>query len=310
MPGAPKFDDARPQPALGGGDTQRIAAVLTCFNRRQQTLDCLVALRVAVAKTGLSLQIIVVDDGSTDGTAAALRAQDPEITVIESGGDLFWNRGMHRGMAEAMQRPINHVLWLNDDTLLAPDALQRLLAESQAIESALGRPTIMVGATCGSDGQLTYGGSASAGKWRCLSYHRVWHASKPVACEVMNGNCVLLPANLVKQVGNLDPVFEHAMGDTDYALRARRAGFGVHVASGFVGRCANNPVHGTYSDTSLPWATRWRKVMDRKGLPWRSWFHFTRRHGGWLWPLYFAWPYCQLLVSGVFAKRSGSTGAN
>lgn len=38
----------------------------------------------------------------------------------------------------------------------------------------------------------------------------------------------------------------------------------------------------------------------RKGLPWRSWLIFTRRHTGVMWPLYFAWPYAKLLVVSPF----------
>lgn len=282
----------------------RIAAVLTCFNRRQQTLACLSALQAAADYAVIDLEIIVVDDGSTDGTAAAVRAFCPVATLIESRGDLFWNRGMNLGMAEAMRRSISYVFWLNDDTLLDPGALHRMLGEARAIESQLGKPIIMVGATCDTDGRLTYGGSVAINKLLCLHYRWVWHASQPVACEVMNGNCVLLPLGLVKCVGNLDPLYEHAMGDTDYALRARRAGFGVYVASGFVGQCQTNSAAGTFADTAQPLAVRWRQILHRKGLPWRSWLHFTRQHGGWLWPLYFAWPYCRLIMSSVLSKTT------
>ena len=40
-------------------------------------------------------------------------------------------------------------------------------------------------------------------------------------------------------------------------------------------------------------------IRSRKGLPFRSWLHFTRRHGGLLWPLFFAWPYAKLPLSFV-----------
>lgn len=295
-----KLADARPMP----GAPVRIAAVLACFNRRQQTIACLTSLQAAANHAVIDLEIIVVDDGSTDGTAAAVLALCPDATVIESPGNLFWNRSMHMGMAESMRRCISHILWLNDDTLLERDALRRMLGEARAIELQSGKPIIMVGATCDPDGRLTYGGSVARNRLLCLHYLRVWNASQPVACDVMNGNCVLLPLLLVRCVGNLDPVYEHAMGDTDYALRARRAGFEAYITSGFVGQCLTNSMTGTYSDTSQPLAIRWRQILHRKGLPWRSWLHFTRQYGGLLWPIYFAWPYCRLILSSVWKRRS------
>jgi GT2 family glycosyltransferase len=110
---------------------------------------------------------------------------------------------------------------------------------------------------------------------------------------------VLIPDAVARAVGNLDPLFEHAMGDTDYLLRVRRAGFAVFVAPGVVGYCSHNPVNGTFVDAELSFRQRWKMIMHRKGLPPRSWFHFTSRHGGMLWPIYFAWPYTRVMVDSL-----------
>lgn len=40
----------------------------------------------------------------------------------------------------------------------------------------------------------------------------------------MNGNCVFIPSEIVNAIGNLDPIFSHAMGDIDYGLRAQKKG--------------------------------------------------------------------------------------
>jgi GT2 family glycosyltransferase len=227
--------------------------------------------------------------------------------VLQGAGNLFWNRGMHQGMAWAMAQPHDHLLWLNDDTTLRPDALHRLLREQQQLALSQGRPVVLVGATAGPDGQLSYGGGCAHSGLRRFRYTPVWDAQHPVRCHAMNGNCVLLPAALVQVVGNIDPVYEHAMGDTDYALRAARAGFSVWVASGLVGDCSNNVRTGTFHDASLPLRQRWAAMMSRKGLPWRSWLHFTRQHGGWLWPLHFAWPYLRMLLSSLFRPAASSS---
>jgi GT2 family glycosyltransferase len=274
----------------------RVTAVLTSFNRREQTLQCLARLQAAAQQAGCHVDVVLVDDASRDGTAAAVRQAHPQAQVIDGPGNLYWNRGMHLGMQHALQQPVDHLLWLNDDTLLHPHALAHLLAEQAALQARHGRPVLLVGSTADAEGRITYGGAVAASGLRRFSFRRVSHASEPQPCQAVNGNCVLLPWALVQAVGNLDPRFEHAMGDTDYALRTHRAGFPVYVASGVVGVCGHNSLTNTYLDTRLSLPQRWRRMMDRKGLPWRSWLHFTRRHGGALWPLYFAWPYLRVVL--------------
>ena len=281
----------------------QVVAVLTTFNRRALTLACLDRLLVASGQAQVALSVIVVDDASTDGTAQAVRQRYPAAQVVDGGGDLFWNRGMHKGMALAMAQHADYLLWLNDDTLLQPDAIARLLQECERLRLRTGRDVLLTGATCDTQGQVTYGGSISSGGLRRFQYQRVWSAAEPVACDVINGNCVLIPAALAQVVGNLDPAFEHAMGDTDYALRARAAGFAVYVASGIVGECQNNPKAGTFHDANVAPRERWRLLTGRKGLPPKSYAHFVRRHGGFLWPLYFAWPYARFLATAWLPRR-------
>jgi len=288
--------------STAAGSPPAIAAVLTCHDRRSQTLASLHALSVAATRAGARLLMVVVDDGSRDGTAAAVRARWAEAVVIEASGDLFWNRGMHRGLDAAMACDVDYLLWLNDDTLLFEDAIERLLREGRRLHDLTGGAVLLAGSTQDDRGQWSYGGSARDSRWRRLHFSPVWSATEPVRCDVVNGNCVLVPIELAMRVGNLDPAFEHAMGDTDYALRARQAGYGVYACSGYVGRCNGNPATGTWTDPQLALRTRWRALLSRKGLPWRSWLHFTRRHGGWLWPLYFAWPYVRVVAASLLGR--------
>lgn len=269
-----------------------IAAVLCCHNRRERTLQALQALHAGAAAHALPLTLVLLDDGSTDGTADLVASAYPDAHLLRGDGSLFWCRGMHRAMAKAQTLAgVSHFLWLNDDTMLEPDALPRLM---QTLAQAGEAEAIAVGATHDGAGRCSYGGGRSLGGLRKLRYERVGGAAAAERCDVFNGNCVLLPRSVVERVGNLDPKFEHAMGDTDYALRAGRAGVAIWVAAGFVGVCVPNPVAGTAGDPALGAYARFAALCSRKGLPWRSWLHFTRRHGGRLWPLRFAWPYLKV----------------
>jgi len=277
-----------------------IIALMTCHNRCEKTLTSIHSYFDCDVPEGYSRKLVLVDDGSTDGTSEAVHTAYPSVVIIKYAGNLFWNRGMHAAQANAMKLDAEYLLWLNDDTELHRHSLVSLLDTERSLREKHKRPALVVGSTIDrKTKRITYGGLIAQEVWRPFAYHIVRNQIKPIECHAMNGNVVLIPTEIARVVGNLDPVFEHAMGDIDYALRTRAKGFGVYVAAGYVGYCSNNPIMETYHDQSLPFAMRWKQIMSRKGLPPRSWAHLTRRHGGPAWLIYFAWPYLKLIFSAL-----------
>ncbi len=276
----------------------RLCALMACFNRRALTLASLAALQESSSRVGVALQAVLVDDGSSDGTAEAVRARFPWVQVhVNQGPPLFWCRAMHRALESARAAEHDLYLLLNDDTLLDPDAIERLLSCSAALQAAH-RAALVVGSTRDAmTGRWSYGGERRLSQWRPVRFTPVEPAGEPKKADTFDGNIVLLPRLVVQTLGNLDPYFEHGLGDTDYGLRATKAGIGVWVAPGFYGTCSWNSMEKTYLDPQWPSALRWKHMLSRKGLPWRSWQHFTRRHASLLWPVYFASPYARVLWS-------------
>jgi GT2 family glycosyltransferase len=277
----------------------KLAVLLTSFNRCAKTLGCLGALKACAAQAQQALSIYLVDDASTDGTAEQVRRLHPEVRLLP-GGDLYWCRGMHRAFAAALADGHDAYLWLNDDTELQSHALSQLLRCLAQLQHTHGRGQIVVGSTVDPANQrLSYGGERQASRWRPLTLSLIAPTEQPQRIDCMNGNIVLIDAAAAAKVGNLDPRFAHAMGDTDYGLRAKRLGVGLWLAPGVHGHCVLNPVQGTFHDRRLSLRQRWQLMHSRKGLPWRSWLQLTKRHTGWAWPVFFVWPYARLLVSSL-----------
>lgn len=272
----------------------RVAILLTCFNRREKTLACLTKVMDLSVPAGVSLHVYLVDDGS-DHTAEAVRRDFPDVNVLVGDGTLYWAGGMRKAWTEALRHGFDYFLWLNDDTELNPDALRRLLA---TIESVASRRAVVVGTT--SDpmtGSATYGGVSRSSRTRPLSFRLVTPSESIERCQTMNGNCVLVPKEVVNELGIISSAFTHGMGDFDYGLRATSSGIPILIAPGFVGVCARDHlVQGSWRDRSLPRSERWRKIMASKELPPRAWFTFARRHGGPLWPLQWLSPYLRVLM--------------
>ena len=263
---------------------QRLAVLITCYNRRETTLHCMRALYDQELHEGVRFEIYLVDDGCTDGTGDAVRSRFIDVKILKGDGSLYWCGGMRFAWAEAMKEDYDYYLWLNDDTLLLPGAIQTLLSTAQEVREKEGREGIIVGSTCDPDtGKQTYGGVRRIDK--TLGFRLIEPTDKPQCCDTMNGNCVLVPNAVARVTGNLSGRFTHAIGDMDYGLRAGKDGFSCWIAPGYVGECRKNPPPD-WTNPETPLRERLKNLHDPKGLPPGEWIEFAKRHAGFWWPLY------------------------
>jgi GT2 family glycosyltransferase len=276
---------------------QTLLGLLTSHERRDHTLAALEAL-FSQDPQGHEVRAILVDAGSTDGTAAAVEAAFPATEVIRVGRDIFWNQGMRVALDRARDADPDQYLWLNDDTTLDDRALEILLRTEREMRRRTSAGGAVVGTTRDPvTGVPTYGGVRRRQRWRPMLFDLVAPGETPRWAETMHGNCVLIPRDVVAAVGNLEARYTHAMGDLDYGLRIRSAGMEVWVAPGTVGTCARNPTPARSSRAEL------RHLASPKGLPPREWALFVRRWAGPLWPIYFASPYVRRTARSLFRGR-------
>jgi GT2 family glycosyltransferase len=287
-----------------------IAVLMTSFNRRKVTLKSLTALFDQQKVEGISVTVFLVNDSSTDGTTEAVESSFPKVRVLQGNGTLFWNGGMRMAFDAAMQESFDAYLFLNDDTALYSDALERVTACARTWLAA-STPAIVVGSTRSPESGIhSYGGIAMRGHGFAVRHEKILPGdSLSIDCDTMNGNVALVPREIAEVVGNVDNRFRHQFGDFDYGLRARRAGFSVVVAPGYVGECRPNSPAGTWRDPSLSFSKRWRNLTSPKGVPFGEWLLFTRRHYGWRWPFYAVSPYLKTILSSTLpTRRSQSHG--
>jgi GT2 family glycosyltransferase len=250
---------------------KHIAVLLTCHNRRDKTIECLTALFNNILPENILMNVYLVDDGSIDGTSAAVSIKFPDVNLILGSGNLFWNRGMYLAWETATKRKnYDFYLWLNDDTLLIRDALSIMLEYSETVKNE----RIIVGATCSaSEKMVSYSGFNSNDE--ILVPDGNWQN-----CAYFNGNIVLIPNFVFNKVGFLDKQFRHAIGDIDYGLRALKMGF-IHCLSPiFLGYCENHESYPVWCNPAFPLYKRLKNLYTPLGNNTIEFFIFDRRHNG------------------------------
>jgi GT2 family glycosyltransferase len=214
--------------AAAAAQPPSVAVLVLSWNGVQTTLDC---LRTVYQLDYPRCSVAVVDNGSTDGTAERIRASHPATHIVALERNLGLSEGYNAGLRWALDADHDYVLLLNNDVVLAPDALRLLVeaAESQP-EAGLLSPKILLGAPPSNRLYWTGGWftlnpfKAPTRGYRCRDRGRC-----ELACEVdlAANTAVLARAAMIRAVGLLDPDYFYMCEDFDWSLRARHAGFRV-----------------------------------------------------------------------------------
>ncbi len=241
----------------------KLAVLMTCHNRCTLTCRCLESVRYQHFDLKVQVEVFLVDDGSTDGTAKQVSSRFPEVTVIKGDGNLYWGGGMRTCFDVAAKKEFDYFVWLNDDVTLERNALNTLVATHRMMLTSRGQHFIVAGKCLDQEDRPFTGGLMRMGFLPYFS--RVGISPDVRECHTMNGNCVLIPKTVAAEVGNIDAQFKHMRGDLDYGLRASRMGFRVCQAPGTVGTCLRHPkARDGWRNSDLPISKRLQLLHQPK----------------------------------------------
>lgn len=279
----------------------RVTALLTSHNRCDVTLRSARSFFGQTVPPSVTLDAVLVDDASSDGTAQEIRRLLPQTRVVQGSGDLYWAGGMALAEQVAASVDPDYFLWLNDDVTLDEDAVVRLLATEESFGH--GRCIIVGAMRDPNTSEVTYSGVRRLGI-HPLRVATVEPQVYPQIVDMFHGNLVLVSRRASCAVGPIDGNFSHAQADFDYALRARRVGLINVLAPGTFGSCVHDGSPAPWLELGVPATGRLRILFGRKGLPPRSAARYLRRHGGPLWPVFWVAPYVKMIVSLVRSMLS------
>jgi len=211
-----------------------VFVVIPVHNRLHLTRACLAALD---GQTFRDFSVVVVDDGSTDGTSEALEREFPAVVVLHGDGSLWWTGAMNVGVSWALQQAsdTDTIVSLNDDTIPPPDYLGRLVA-AQAT-----RPGALIGSllVSAADRRTIVDGGVRI-HWPTAKYSSN-QAAKPLppdrpsypdlySVDVLSGCGTAIPVETFRTVGTYDARgLRHYGADYEFSCRARATGFPLYV---------------------------------------------------------------------------------
>lgn len=205
--------------------------IVLSWNGRRDTLACLESLRRIDRE---DIQVICVDNGSTDGSADAVRERFPEVVLIEAGENLGYAGGNNLGLRYALDHGARWMMLVNNDATVAPDVIEGFEGAIEARPKAgilagkvflADQPTVLSFAGQRVSTFLGYSGRPRGhGRPDGDRYSTVIDTGRAI------GALMAISREAVEAVGLLDERLFAYVEDVDWALRVRAAGYQVVLA--------------------------------------------------------------------------------
>lgn len=203
----------------------KIGVVFPCHNRRELTLKCLRSLS-RINSDGLEVRTVVVDDGSTDGTSAAIASEFPDVKLIQGDGNLWFTEGTNVGVRAALEDDPDYILMMNDDQIFDENFLTYLVETAEKYPRSVVGPLLLLWDTPHLIFQTSPRWETLKGGWRHWQLQTVWTVPKaPWEVDIIVGNCLLVPIDAIREEGLMDAERHPNFGDGEYTPRLRKKGW-------------------------------------------------------------------------------------
>lgn len=200
----------------------KVGVVLLNWNGWRDTIECINSVQKLEYK---NIAVIVVDNGSTDESLSELR-KIPNIVLLPTGANLGFAAGCNVGIDFALQNGCQYIWLLNNDTVVAGDALLPMIQEFEK-ESHVGVVGSIVYDMQTRKIQFCGGGYINflLGTSKNIDDLKTLHK-----LNYISGASMLIARDVIEKVGRLDDSFFLYWEDTEYSFRIAQAGYSLAVA--------------------------------------------------------------------------------
>lgn len=210
----------------------KIAILIPIYNGISYTQKCLKTLYESIATlsgNNYQIEVIIIDDGSKDGSAEWITLNYPSVYIVHGDGNQWWSGSINLGIEYASKNlGATHFLLFNNDNQIKEDYIQNIIEILEQVNS----DTIIVSKVYDlSNPQKVF---SMGGKFNSLfgtgyvineKYKRKYDLNKIIEVDWSGGMGVLIPKSVFKKVGLFDAEkFPQYKGDFDFFLRAKNNG--------------------------------------------------------------------------------------
>lgn len=197
----------------------KVSIIFANFNGGQEPIDCLNSI-LKLDYPASRLEVIVVDNGSSDGSPARIRRKFPKFKLIELKTNTGFAKAINLGIRQSLG---DYVFIANDDLVFEENSLKEMVnyATQQPKVGVIGGRIYLKAAP-----KKLISTGFNINRWT----GDIARNPKEVALSLpdwVQGCALLTPKSLIKKIGGLDEGFEHLFEDVDFCFRARKAGFNV-----------------------------------------------------------------------------------
>jgi GT2 family glycosyltransferase len=240
------------------GTEPSVGVVIVNYNGSRFLRDCIALL---LRGTAAAREIVVVDNASLDGSVEDLQREVPAVAVLRQQRNLGVAAGNNVGIEYCRKRHHDYVLLLNYDTLPELTLLENLLAAADP-------RTLVSGFTLFWDDPARSNSHAGGFDWTLGRLRERFFGAavtadqRPQEVDVADTCCLLVPRAVFDSIGVMDDAYFMYYDDTDFVVRARRAGYRCvispaarlrHYERGAAGSLSSSPVSVYFSTRNRPY---------------------------------------------------------
>ena len=211
-----------------------IYIVIPVFNRLSKTVSCISSI---LQHCSVEFRIIIVDDGSSDGTSTFLENNYPQVVILKGDGSLFWTGAVKVGIDYVLDihKFNDWVLLMNNDVQIQANTIENLLyfakeKNRHTLTNALSVDLL--------DGDTIIKSGTKVLSWALNMTKHVNHGNSlrnllsldAIEVDLLTGRCLLHPVEIFREIGGYNPdLLPHYGGDDEFTSRARANGYKLYV---------------------------------------------------------------------------------
>lgn len=203
----------------------KVAIIILNWNGKEDTIECLESLKHI---TYPNYEILLVDNGSTDGSVECFRERYPGMEIIENGENLGFAEGNNVGIRRAMDEGADYVLLLNNDTVVDPEFLGELVKVAEGDERiGIVGPKIYYYDYKGRKDVIWFAGGGinwTTGRTthHCMRKIDDGTINKLKKVDYITGCTMLIKGDVFMKIGLLDSDYFLYFEETDFCARANK----------------------------------------------------------------------------------------